>query len=262
MASQRDWYRTCGKQHTLCFSGRDSLFVNVISMNLADETLTPHHFESSPFSQAGVYYPPVSSTFWRGERVQPCGYRMYGMLNSKSQTSHLTLSPPLLMASRRNGSSLSIQSLSSSPTPHRILRNHHSSLTINDISPAQQQKKRRRSSTSTEQQSTSHQALNRADDHDVVSLSMDQQASPAAVHDPLSAVLPSIQYWHALCMTGSLFRLDSHMWVMQDWDTQGEVLKVFFPFAFLSFHFSYCVQIRLVHMFMLFASLVTIITMA
>lgn len=67
--------------------------MNAISTNLADETLTPHHPESSPFSQAGIYYSPHSSTFWRRERVRPCGYRMHGMLNSKSQTLHITLSP-------------------------------------------------------------------------------------------------------------------------------------------------------------------------
>ncbi|KAF9235541.1 hypothetical protein BU15DRAFT_35345, partial [Melanogaster broomeanus] len=32
-------------------------------------------------------------------------------------------------------------------------------------------------------------------------------------------------YWHALCMAGSVFRLDSHLWIMQDWDSQLEVLR-------------------------------------
>ncbi|KIJ11559.1 hypothetical protein PAXINDRAFT_157266 [Paxillus involutus ATCC 200175] len=58
-----------------------------------------------------------------------------------------------------------------------------------------------------------------------VSLSGGWQELPLFAAEPAASNSPT-RYWHALSTAGTVFRLDPHLWVMQDWDPQDEVLKI------------------------------------
>ncbi|KAF8833731.1 hypothetical protein BDN67DRAFT_976448 [Paxillus ammoniavirescens] len=127
----------------------------------------------------------------------------------------------LSYGSRQNGSTLSFDTLSAT-----ALRHHHrrSSLVINDSHTLPRPKKRPRVSSDAGTGSLS-QPLIHPQDTSSVDLSGGWQELPSFAAEPAASNSPT-RYWHALSTAGTVFRLDPHLWVMQGWDPQDEVLKI------------------------------------
>ncbi|KAF9246198.1 hypothetical protein BU15DRAFT_70310 [Melanogaster broomeanus] len=133
------------------------------------------------------------------------------------------------MASRRNGSTLSFDTsiLNAATSTHHNHR-RSSSLIVNDTISAQRPKKRSRAAGSVH---SNHEGPPLIPTNDLLTGSdatgghrLGSSSVTVEGVIPTSIALGD-HYWHALCMAGSVFRLDSHLWIMQDWDSQLEVLR-------------------------------------